>query len=436
MGLRMPQFGEAHAGELPEAFAALEGTGPEVSPDVAVSAARIEAGRRLIGKNGFGCISCHDLAGVPNSGTRGPDLASMNQRVRYEWYGRWLEQPQRVSPGTRMPMVFPDGKSLLPSVLNGSAAAQAEAMWAYLALGPALPLPEGLETPKGLALSVGERPVLLRTFLPEAGTRAVAVGYPGGVSVAFDAATCRLAYAWSGHFLDASPVWNNRGGAPARLLGQRFWAAPAGPSWLVTPSQQAPDFADKATDPAYGATPPEGQVFQGTRLLHFSGYEVDRSGLPTFRYLLTTAESSLVEIRERPEPLLSPVANGLARRFTLQLPAHHFAWLLAGETSLAPLLLDDEGIAKPVDLKSGAVEWITTRQRLVLSEAGGRPLVLEAIQPADGARWLLRRRGTGWQVLVRLSSLPEAGKVQVTLRIWAPYREDATLLNDMLREKK
>src|SRR5262249_34030530 len=143
----------------------------------------------------------HDIAGRVSTGTRGPDLASMSERVRYDWYRRWLQESQRMQPGTRMPTVFPDGKSLLNTVLAGSADAQAEAMWAYFSLGPSLPLPEGLEEPKGLMLSVKDRPVLLRTFMPEVGSRAIAVGYPGGVSVAFDTATCRLAYAWSGDFL-------------------------------------------------------------------------------------------------------------------------------------------------------------------------------------------------------------------------------------------
>ena len=87
MSLRMPQFGEANVGRLPEEVASLEGTQPD--DDVhktPLSAAKIEAGRTLIGKNAFGCISCHDLAGIANTGTRGPDLAGMNQRVRYEWY--------------------------------------------------------------------------------------------------------------------------------------------------------------------------------------------------------------------------------------------------------------------------------------------------------------------------------------------------------------
>jgi mono/diheme cytochrome c family protein len=138
MGLRMPQFGAANVGKLPEALAALEGTEPDDTVHtVPQSAAKVAAGRRLVGKNALGCVSCHDLAGTASTGTRGPDLASMNQRVRYDWYRRWLEQPQRMAPGTRMPSVFTNGKSLVADVLDGSGDAQAEAMWAYLSLEPA-----------------------------------------------------------------------------------------------------------------------------------------------------------------------------------------------------------------------------------------------------------------------------------------------------------
>ncbi len=148
MGLRMPQFGEANVGRLPEALARLGGTEPDdtIHPSMR-TAAKIEAGRYLVGKNAFGCISCHDLAGIASTGTRGPDLARMNQRVRYDWYRRWLEQPQRIQPGTRMPAVFADGKSTLDKVLGGNADAQADALWAYLSLGAALPLPDGMKPP-------------------------------------------------------------------------------------------------------------------------------------------------------------------------------------------------------------------------------------------------------------------------------------------------
>ena len=86
----------------------------------------------------------------------------------------------------RMPSVFTDGKSLLTTVLDGRPDSQADAMWAYLSLGPGLPLPAGLEPRRGLIVSVTDRPKVLRTFMPDAGSRALAIGFPNGVSVAFD----------------------------------------------------------------------------------------------------------------------------------------------------------------------------------------------------------------------------------------------------------
>jgi cytochrome c2 len=74
MALRMPHFGEANVGQLVEALAYLEGSEPDDQVHQApLTAASIDAGKHLVGKNAFGCISCHDLAGIPNTGTRGPD---------------------------------------------------------------------------------------------------------------------------------------------------------------------------------------------------------------------------------------------------------------------------------------------------------------------------------------------------------------------------
>jgi mono/diheme cytochrome c family protein len=143
MALRMPQFGAANVAALPEGLASLEGAeAEEEARKVVPTAAQVEAGRRMVGPKGFGCVGCHDLAGATGSGARGPDLALMTHRVRHDWYRRWLQQPQRMQPGTRMPEVLGGGQSLLADVLDGSADAQAEALWAYLSLGPTLPRPE------------------------------------------------------------------------------------------------------------------------------------------------------------------------------------------------------------------------------------------------------------------------------------------------------
>jgi mono/diheme cytochrome c family protein len=433
MALRMPQFGDANVGRLPDALAAVEGAEPDESVHpVPLSAAKIETGRHLVGKNAFGCVSCHDIAGVPNSGTRGPDLAGMNQRVRYEWYLRWLEQPQRIQPGTRMPSVFTDGKSLLDKVLDGSADAQAEAMWAYLSLGNSLPLPAGLEPRKGLVLPVTDRPVLLRTFMPDAGARAVAVGFPGGVSVAFDAHSCRLAYAWSGEFLDASPVWNDRGGNPAKVLGARIWQAPPGCPVATGTSGAPPDFAARAADPACGAHLPNGKIYQGPALLKFAGYSTDKGGVPTFRYSLQPDTPDKVNVSERLGPLRSPVAVGVARRFRLELPARQTAWLLAAEAVREPRLLDDKGTPLPLDLKQGRAEVDPAGRLLVLPQREDRVAVLALTAAPAGSRWHLQRVGGNWRAVLRVPPAAAASKPEVGINVWVPYRDEPGLLKELV----
>jgi hypothetical protein len=429
----MPQFGEANVGRLPEQLAALEGVDADDAVYKApVTAASLEKGRTLIGKNAFGCISCHDMAGVPNSGTRGPDLAKTTQRVRYDWYRRWLEQPLRMQPGTRMPTVFLEGKSSLDTVLSGHADAQADAMWAYLALGPGLPLPDGLEPPKGLTLTVTERPVVLRTFMPEAGSRAFAVGYPGGVSVAFDAARCRLSYAWSGNFLDASPVWNDRGGSPAKPLGGRFLTMAAGCPVGVSVTSVPPDFGALARDPAYGAPAAEGKVYNGPRRLRFEGYRFTASGSPIFRYRIGAAEKESVVVEEEPEPLRSPVGVGLDRRFSLEMPSGVKPWLLAGESSRPPRVVDAVGNAVDLDWKGSPVE-IATDRLLLLPQDGDRAIVLRAVAVPEGSRWYLHQCEGKWQVLLRGPLSAEPAKLKFNVHTWSLYRDEPALLKELLK---
>ncbi len=432
MSLRMPQFGDANVGALPDQVALLEGAQPdEEVHKTTLSATKIEGGRTLIGKTAFGCISCHDLSGIANTGTRGPDLAGMNQRVRYEWYLRWLEQPQRMQPGTRMPQVFTDGKSLLASVLNGDATAQADAMWGYLSLGPGLPLPDGVGAPKGMVLTVKDKTYLLRTFMPDAGSRAVAVGFPNGVSAAFDAHTCRLAYAWSGPFLDAAPVWDGRGGNPAHVLGPHIWNAPAGCPIAATTSNEPPDFAARAKDPAFGGAQPEGKVFDGVPLLHFDGYSEDKTGAPTFRYHLQAGTDDRLDVSEHLEALRTGAAAGVVRRFALQVPARQVAWLLVGECGAEPRLLDAQGTPIALDLKTGTAEAPAVGKALLLPQDGDHAIVLMLSAAPEGTVWRVQKSGAGWIALVRIPAAADATKPRIDLHLWAPYRNEPELIKEL-----
>jgi cytochrome c553 len=412
MGLRMPQYGETNVGGLPEALAAGDGAAPEAeAKPAAVVSSQIEAGRKLAGKEGLGCIGCHDVSGFAGGGTRGPDLALTSQRVRPDWYRRWMHNPQRLAPGTRMPQNFNDGRSAFAGVLNGDAETQIDALWAYFALGPGLPLPAGLEPPKGLVIPVRERPEILRTFLPDgAGTRAVAVGYPGGVNLAFDAHAARLAYAWEGNFLDASPVWTNRGGAPAKLLGPKFLVAPSGNPWAVTAGDSPPDFTKRADDYAWGKAVPNDAIYAGRMNVRFEGYALDAGGRPTFRYRVGERDDATLGVADTPSPARSGVATGLTRRFALDLPAGgRTVWLLGGVSE------------KPPRTTGSAVG-----STVVLPDAG-RATVLRLSAAPAGSEWWLVRADAGWQAVLRIPT-GAGGTASVELTTWALPRDDDGLL--------
>ena len=395
----------------------------------------IALGKQIIGKSGLGCISCHDIGGVANTGTRGPDLATIKERVRYDWYDRWMHQPLRMAPGTRMPQAFVDGKSTLTTVLDGDPEGQAVAMWSYLSLGPGLPLPEGLEPPKGLIIAVKDRPQVLRTFMQEAGSKAIAVGYSSGVSLAFSADQCRLAYSWAGNFLDASPVWNNRGGAPARLLGPKFWTAPPSHPWgLTTNPRIPPDFLARANNPAFGMPLPQepARLYDGPMAVHFNGYSLDKSGRPTFRYSLDEyGAGAVLRVAETPAPVKASAATGFARRFAVEAPTGYRAWLLAGQSTRDPRVLSSTGI-RELDLKAEEPLVPAAGSRIVLPQDGDRAVVLEVPHAPEGAAWrFVPKPGGGWLVILRLPEAKDGWKGAFEVVTWALPKNDDALIKDL-----
>jgi len=435
MTLRMPQYGDANVGFLTDALPKLEGTTADDAPSkVALSAAKVEAGRILTGKgtNGHGCISCHDISGVLGGGTRGPDLATTQLRVRYDWYARWMHQPQRLAPGTKMPQIFIDGKAQLSTILNGDGDLQLDAMWNYFSLGPGLPMPSGMEPPKGLVIAVKERAELLRTFMPDgAGSKAVAVGYPGGVNLVFDAAQCRLGYAWAGNFLDASPVWNNRGGAPAKLLGPKFFDAPKGFPWAVTDSRSPPDFLKRADDPSYGKPLQNDEFFGGPHLVKFNGYGLDANGSPSFRYGLVDDEGKpRLGVVEKPEPLPITVGAGLKRTFNLEQVAGKTTWFLAAVATKDPRAIGPNGKLWTPDPNADDGEAPAIGYRVVVPTAE-RVTVLELAAGPPTAAWRFVPQDGKWLVILRLPEPATNGKVDLSLLTWGLPRDDEELLKGL-----
>lgn len=128
-------------------------------------------------------------------------------------------------------------------------------------------------------------PAVYRTFMPDCGPAAIAVGLPGsdgGQSYVFDAGSCRLRYAWSGGFVDNSEQWDGKGQRFTNIVGDIYYRDIDGFPWRV--GNQTP-------------------------VVQFKGYRlIDR--YPEFCYLING-----VEVRELIRPRVG--GRGLVRTFTI-----------------------------------------------------------------------------------------------------------------------
>lgn len=303
MKLKMPLLSKHHLGDLAEWLLAADGLPPvkEKLQPLAATPEQLELGRQLIGRTGLNCVSCHDVRGEPSIGTRGPDLANVFQRVTSDWFHRWLLDPQRIEPGTRMPTVFFGGISAAPQYLDGDPDGQLAAMWAYLSQGRRMAMPitapsallvEGGENPH---YEPGDRPILVRGFMPDvAGLRGIALGYPSGTHFAFDSQECRLTAMWQGDFVSVGGWFDNGRGTAhdnaARPLAELRWQAVATAPLEIAGSQTA-------------------------ARSRFRGCWVDDQR-GTFAWELTAADGQALKVEESPQPLPDGIGRaGLRRTF-------------------------------------------------------------------------------------------------------------------------
>lgn len=213
-----------------------------------------------------GCVQCHLLGGEALPGVIGVDLGGIGDRMRPEWFLALLRDPGAVKPRTRMPNFFPDGISQHPDLLGGDRDRQIAAMWGYLTDLAKQPLPAKIAAARAAdyELRPVDRPILLRTFMRDAGTHAIAVGFPQAVNFAVDTNQARLAAVWRGRFLDAQGTWFVRAAPPADPLGDSLMTLSGLPSFLATTDMK-----------------PAGTLGISTP---FRGYTVDDRGVPTFQY--------------------------------------------------------------------------------------------------------------------------------------------------------
>ncbi len=267
LNTRMPQFGAVNVGHLADLFVTLDRHAQPVAPVADTPEAQREAGRKLVGTDGLSCIACHRFNRQPAHSMQVLDLTTTPGRLNEDWFRRFLRDPNAFQLGTRMPGLWPNGRSLLPTLLDGDTDRQHAALWTYLADGAQTKFPEGLSR-KNMEIVVGGESVVYRGKLWEAGFRGIATGYPGQVNAAFDAEDARLAYIWRGRFLDASAHWSAQGMGSIRPLGTDISLFPHGSPFAVLADEKSPWPTE--TGKALG--------------MKFSGYQVDALKRPTLLY--------------------------------------------------------------------------------------------------------------------------------------------------------
>jgi len=200
----------------------------EIPPDIA-KVDDLAAGRKLLGTHGgVNCITCHGWGGQPSLGIQGMDLSTLDQRLHPQWFREFLLDPSKYRTGTLMPPLWPDGKATVKDVLSGDTEKQIGAIWAFIRDGEGLPDGFPDRGSGQFELVPKDRPIIQRTFLEGVGTHAILVGFPGGVNIAYDAATAAPKLVWRGRFFDAYNTWFSRFAPFEKPLGKDVEAFPDG----------------------------------------------------------------------------------------------------------------------------------------------------------------------------------------------------------------
>lgn len=282
---RMPRFGKANAGHLIAAFETLDSIEPVKSVEFHLPPRRVKSdGRYLTGGEALACIKCHTFKGVETEGVQAIDMTIMTKRLRRDWFHRYLVDPQVFRPGTRMPVAWPQGKSLLPKILEGDTSQQIEAIWQFLADGNKAVEPYGLGRDP-IPLVADHEPLIYRNFIQGAGPRGIGVGYPERLNLAFDANEARIAMIWQGAFIDASRHWSARGAGFQGPLGDNVLNLPDGPGFATLGTGSEPWPTQSPKDLGY----------------KFRGYRLDPQGRPTFLYDFKSVQITDFPVPNRPK---------------------------------------------------------------------------------------------------------------------------------------
>ena len=133
---RMPRFANHSPHLFAKGLAAQHGLGPVVPVEKEPDLETIALGKKLIGSEaGFGCTTCHGVGATqPTAAFEviGINFDLTKYRLRERYFYRWMHNPARITPATKMPR-YPDneGMTALPD-LDYDSRQQFRAIWQYL----------------------------------------------------------------------------------------------------------------------------------------------------------------------------------------------------------------------------------------------------------------------------------------------------------------
>ncbi len=142
---RMPAFPE-RAAALAEGLAMSHGYPSRTPAEPPINMEAVPFGQKLAGTDGgFSCVSCHAVGEQKATQvfeSEGVNFARPAERLQRAYYERWVRNPLRVEPTTKMPVYFDEeGKSPLGDILGGDTSKQLDALWQWMRMGEKIPQP-------------------------------------------------------------------------------------------------------------------------------------------------------------------------------------------------------------------------------------------------------------------------------------------------------
>ena len=393
MTIRMPSYHASVVDQLVRHLPVIDGAGSKESEAV-FFASDVTDGLNLDGLNleavgrelvNTGCVECHLFREENLPGAVGVDLHAIEGRVRPQWFLDFIKSPGDLKTRTRMPTFFPDGKSNRPDLLEGNVQLQIAAMWQYLKKTD--PLPDKIQEVmrRDFELVPSDKPLVVRTFMRNVGTHAIAVGFPQGIHFAFDSERVHLEESWTGKYLDARGTWFERFVPLTEPLGEHRIQLPAGDLLAVTRG--------------------EGSVVKDAAKVNFQGYRVGSEGVPVFLYQIGSWR-----IEDRIEPREIPEGEGRALQRTLRIVEDAGLVNSVGEVSApeTPTRKTDHLIVtlhRGAELRRQSPKQVIDQRGLVVSVSEinqGRQSDLWRLIPAtetDDAVWQVELNGQAERIL-------------------------------------